>query len=102
MAVVTIEVPDDVSAKLNRTGSDTSAVLRLAAAFSLCSRGELATSQAARLAGMTYADFLEAAARSRVELFPVRIEELTEEINRGFTLGGQRLADHPSGQGGPR
>lgn len=56
--------------------------MRLAAAFSQCSRGELATSLAARPAGLTYADFLEAAARAKVELFPIDIEELKREIAR--------------------
>jgi hypothetical protein len=39
------------------------------------------------LAGLTYADFLEAAARAKVELFPIDSEELKEEVTRGFTLG---------------
>jgi hypothetical protein len=60
----------------------------------------LSTSQAARLAGMAYSGFLEAAARAKITLYPVNMEELAEEIRRGFTLGRQRLADHPAGQGG--
>ncbi|CAN5168376.1 hypothetical protein BH10PLA2_BH10PLA2_18180 [soil metagenome] len=61
--------------------------LRLSAAFSLCKQGQLPTSQAARLAGLPYADFLEAAALAKVELFPVDLEELKEQINLGYTLG---------------
>jgi predicted HTH domain antitoxin len=87
-------------ARLKNGGHDSGEALRLAAAFSLCSRGELSTSQAARLAGMTYDGFLEAAARDKVVLFPVDLEELWEEATRGFTLGRQRLAHHPAGQGG--
>ena len=87
MASVTLEVPDDVLARLKRAGHEASADLRLAAAFSLCSRGKLSTSQAARLADMTYAEFLEAAARAKVELFPIDVQEFKEEISRGFTLG---------------
>jgi len=96
MANVTMELPDDVLAKLRNAGTDAGAALRLAAAFSLCSRGELSTSQAARLAGLSYADFLAAAARARIELFPVNREELLEEVRCGFTLGRQRLADDPA------
>src|SRR5438128_9462432 len=98
MANVTLEIPDDLLARLQKDGQEASHELRLAAAFSLCSRGELSTSQAARLAGLTYADFLEAAARAKVELFPVDLQELKEEIGRGFTLGRQCLADHPANQ----
>jgi predicted HTH domain antitoxin len=100
MASVTMVVPDDLLVKLQNGGSEAGETLRLAAAFSLCSRGEVSTSQAARLAGLTYADFLEAAARAKVELFPVDLEELKEEISRGYTLGRQRVAGHPAGPGG--
>jgi predicted HTH domain antitoxin len=100
MASVTVEVPDELIAKLKSDGSQVGDTLRLAAAFSLCSRGELSTSQAARLAGMTYGDFLEAAARAKVVLFPVDLEELKEQATRGFALGRQRITHHPAGQGG--
>lgn len=96
MASLTLEIPDDLLAKLKTPNRDAAHELRLAAAFSLCSAGELSTSQAARLAGMTYGEFLEAAARAKVVLYPVDIEEFKEEIDRGFTLGRQRLADHPA------
>src|SRR5580704_16237293 len=100
MASVTMAIPDDLLARLKTGGSDPGEALRLAAAFSLCSRGELSTSQAARLAGLTYADFLDAAARAKIELFPVNLDELKEEINRGYTLGRQCVAGHPAGPGG--
>ncbi len=100
MASVLMQIPDEVQEKLQNGGRNVEGGLRLAAAFSLCQRGELSTSLAARLAGLTYADFLEAAARAKVELFPVDLEELKEEIGRGYTLGRQRVADHPAGKGG--
>jgi len=87
VASVTVEVPDDLLAKLKNERGEPGETLRRVAAFFLCSRGELSTSQAARLAGMTYGDFLEAAAHAKIELFPVDFEELAEAINRGHTLG---------------
>jgi predicted HTH domain antitoxin len=102
MAILSLDVPDDLVNKLSSTGTEAGPILCLAAAFSLCSRGELSTSQAARLAGLTYADFLEAAARAKVELFPVDLAELKEEISRGFTMGRQRVTDHSAGQNRPR
>ena len=92
MALVNLLIPDDLVKKLASVSSNIAGTLSLAAAFSLCSRGELSTSQAARLAGLTYADFLEAAAHAKIELFPVNLEELKEEISRGYTLGRQRVA----------
>ena len=55
----------------------------------------MSTSQAARLAGLAYADFLDAAAEAHVELFPVDFEELEEAIARGNSLGRQRVASDP-------
>jgi predicted HTH domain antitoxin len=100
MASVTVQVPDDLLVKLTDGGREPGEALRLAAAFSLCSRGELSTSQAARLAGLTYADFIEAAARAKIELFPVDLEELKEEISGGYTLGRRCLASYPPDSGG--
>jgi predicted HTH domain antitoxin len=100
MATVMVEIPDNLMAKLKNEAGEPGETLRRAAAFSLCSRGELSTSQAARLAGLTYADFLEAAARAKIELFPVDFEELTEAINRGHTLGRQCVTGDPAGPGG--
>lgn len=100
MASVTVEIPDDLLVKLRIGGSEPGEALRLAAAFSLCSRGQLSTSQAARLAGLAYADFLEAAGQAKIELFPVNLEELKEEISRGYTLGRQCVAGDLAGAGG--
>lgn len=102
MAVVTLEIPDEVMARLTDGGREPGATLCQEAAFSLCRRGELSTSQAARLAGLTYTDFLELAARAKVELFPVDLDEFMEEVRRGYTLGRQRVAGHPAGPGETR
>lgn len=100
MATITMQVPDDLLPKLKNSGLDVSEEIRLEAAFSLCSRGALSTSQAARLAGLFYADFLEAAARAKVQLFPVDLDELAEAVNLGHALGGQCVAGHPADPGG--
>jgi hypothetical protein len=97
MANVTLDIPDDVLVKLKSGGVEPGKALRLAAAFCLCRRGELSTSQAARLAGLAYADFLEAAAQARFELFPVNLEELKEETSIGYTLGRQCVAGDLAG-----
>ena len=100
MATVTFEIPDELLAALPSAPEEAAGAIRLAAAFYWCSRGELSTGWAARLAGLPYAGFLEAAGRHKVDLFQYTIEELTDQINRGYTLGRQRLADHPAGEGG--
>jgi hypothetical protein len=79
MATATTMIPDDLLAELQGGGEEPAETLRLAAAFSRRSRGEPSTSQAARLAGMTYGDFLEAAARAKVALYP-NLEELAAAL----------------------
>ena len=99
MATVVLQIPDELQTTLNRSGKDLGESLRLSAAYSLCQRGELSTSQAAKLAGLTYADFLESAAQAQVELFPVDFDELQEAIERGQSLGRERIANHSAGEG---
>ncbi|MBI2478501.1 MAG: UPF0175 family protein [Planctomycetia bacterium] len=82
MSTVTLELPDDVVQVLSATGNDITQEVRLALAFNLCSRGELSTSLAARLAGLSYAAFLNAAAQRHVELFPVDVDDLKRDPGR--------------------
>jgi hypothetical protein len=89
MANVMVEIPDDLLGRLKNEIGEPDETLRRVAAFFFCSRGELSTSQAARLAGLTYGGFLEAAAQAKVVLFPVNLEQLKEEGTRGFTMGRQ-------------
>jgi predicted HTH domain antitoxin len=84
MGKVTLEVPDDLLAKLATGKQDVSQALRLAAAFSLCSRGELTTSQAARLAGLSYVDFLSEAGQAKVDLFQYTLEELDQQLTHAL------------------
>ncbi|HEY7326473.1 MAG TPA: UPF0175 family protein [Gemmataceae bacterium] len=99
MAMVKFELPDELLAALPCAPEEAAATIRLAAAFFWCSRGDLSTGWAAQLAGLPYAGFLEAAGQHKVNLFGYTIEELTEQINRGHTLGRQHLADHPVREG---
>lgn len=94
MAILTFELPDELRAVLPCAPEEAAAAIRLAAAFFWCSRGELSTGWAAQLAGLPYGEFLEAAGQQKVDLFGYTIKELTEQINRGYALGRQHLADH--------
>jgi|SRR5579884_245055 len=99
MAKVTFELPDELLAALPCAPEEATAAIRLAAAFFWCSRGELSTGWAAQLAGLSYREFLEAAGQHKADLFGYTIEELTEQINRGSTLGRQHLTDHSVSEG---
>jgi hypothetical protein len=98
MAKVTFELPDELLAALPCAPTEAAPAIRLAAAYFWCSRGQISTGWAAQLAGLPYSGFLEAAGQHKVDLFGYTIEELTEQINRGYALGRQHLADHSVGE----
>ena len=100
MSQVMLSIPDDVEETLTTHHQTIGDRLRLEAAYSLCSRGALSTSLAARLAGMSYSQFLESAALEKVELFPLDFAEFGEEVLHGYTMGSQRLAGHSAGKSG--
>jgi predicted HTH domain antitoxin len=87
MATVTFDLPDALLAALPCPRDKADCEIRLAAALHWCSRGEISTGWAARLAGLTYADFLAEAARRKVELFAVDIEELKQALARPLPEG---------------
>jgi predicted HTH domain antitoxin len=87
MATVTIQVPDDQLCDLGNSAEEAGQTLRLAAAYHLCSRGQMSTSKAAHLAGLTYAEFLQAAVRDKVDLYHYDIAEIQEEIVRPLQPG---------------
>jgi hypothetical protein len=97
MATATLNVPEDLVVQLSSGGRDPARILQLAAAFFLCNRGELTVRRGARLAGLTYQEFLQASVRYKVEIFPIDLEELKEEIEQGFTMGRRHPTDDPPG-----
>lgn len=87
MATVTIEVPDDQLQDLGANADEAAKTLRLAAAFHLCGRGQISTGRAARLAGLSYTEFLETAGRHNVDLYHYDIDEIKAEIARPLPPG---------------
>jgi predicted HTH domain antitoxin len=83
MPTITFDVPDDVDIPATDRAQDLGSEVRLAAALHWCSRGELSTSQAAQFAGLSYKEFLAAAASRNVDLFQVNIDEVKQELARG-------------------
>jgi predicted HTH domain antitoxin len=87
MAAVALDLADE---DMQLLGGDSEAVgkaLRLAAALLLCSQGRISTGRAARLAGLTYAGFLEEAERNQVALFDADLEDLKHEVARPLPEG---------------
>ena len=96
MARVTMEIPDDLLLKLKNGGCGAGKELRRSSVF-LVQSWRTVHQSGCGLAELTYADFLDAAAQAKVELFPIDLAEFKEEIRRGYTLGRQGVADHAAG-----
>jgi predicted HTH domain antitoxin len=87
MTTVAFALPDDLAEALGNDPEAMGHEIRLAAALYWCSRGEMATSKAAQLAGLTVAEFLAAAARENVDLYHYDIKEIEAEIARPLPEG---------------
>jgi predicted HTH domain antitoxin len=87
MATIILELPDDQLEGLGDDIHTAAQTIRLAAAFHLCSRGGISTSRAARLAGLSYAGFLEAAVTHGVDLYRYDNAEIKEELDRPLPEG---------------
>lgn len=87
MQTLPIELPEDQLGFLGTNPVEAAQSLRLAAAFHLCGRGAISTGRAARLAGLSYTEFLEAAVRQKVDLYHYDIEDINEEITRPSPSG---------------
>lgn len=87
MPTVSFELAEDQLRDLGTNPSEATRKLRLSAAFHLCGRGQLSTGKAARLAGMSYTEFLEEAVRQNVDLYHYDIEDIKEEVTRPLPSG---------------
>ncbi len=83
MQTVTIELPEDIFAAMRRSPDEFAREMRLAAAIHCYSRGELSQERAAQIAGLDRTDFLLALAERRVDVFPIDLKSLEEELKRG-------------------
>ena len=82
MAILKIELPDEVYTALRRSPTEVQKDVHLAAAIYWYSHGLLSQERAAMIAGLDRTDFLMALARERVDAFHVDPEELAREISR--------------------
>ncbi|WP_218080519.1 UPF0175 family protein [Anthocerotibacter panamensis] len=83
MALVTLDLPDDVFADLCLTPEEFVEDLRLAAAIYWYQRSEVSLRRAAQIAGLERTGFLEALARHRVDVFDVDVAQLRRELEGG-------------------
>jgi predicted HTH domain antitoxin len=83
MVQVLIEVPEDALAALRKGPQDFARELKLAAAVKWYELKLLSQERAARIAGLSRAEFLDALGRFGVSPFQYGPEEILEEAGRG-------------------
>ena len=82
MKTLTVDLPDDVFAVLRRSPAEVSVDVRLAATIDWYRRGLISQGRAAEIAGVSRADFLDALAVRKIDVFQVDIDDLRREIDR--------------------
>lgn len=83
MATVSFEIQDEELCKFDKTPEQFAQAVRLAAAMFWYDLEEISIGRAAAVAGIPYADFMEALAAAKIETFKVDIDELRQELARG-------------------
>jgi predicted HTH domain antitoxin len=83
MTTLAIDFPDEVFSSLKYTPNEFAKQMRLASAIHWYSKGKISQEKAAMIAEMDRVDFLEALAREQVEVFPVDMNALQQELANG-------------------
>ena len=82
MVQMTIDMPEDVLAALRRDPESFARELRLAAAVKWYELKAVSQERAARIAGLSRAEFIDALGRFRVSPFQCTAEEIVREAER--------------------
>ena len=83
MAMVTMNVSDEVLTSIRRSPREFVRELRLAAAIHWYTLGRISQEKAASLADMDRTDFLLALAQDNQDAFAVDFDDLKRELDRG-------------------
>lgn len=83
MTTLAVDLPDEVFSSLKYTPSEFVKQMRLASAIHWYAKGKISQEKAAMIAEMDRVDFLAALAREQVEVFPVDIDSLQQELENG-------------------
>ena len=89
---ITIHYPPDLDESVHTTPEEVQQQIRLMAALKMFELGKLASGKAAELAGLSRADFFDACARYRVNVFNYPPEDIEMEIRQDLETA-VRLAD---------
>jgi predicted HTH domain antitoxin len=80
MTTLTIELPEEAFSALRRSPPEFTRQMRLAAAIHWYARGEISQEKAAFIAGLDRADFLDALAAERIDVFQVDVDSFQRQL----------------------
>ncbi|HLX10607.1 MAG TPA: UPF0175 family protein [Thermoanaerobaculia bacterium] len=80
MAVVTIDLPEELYATLRRSPRELTRDVRLAAAIEWYRSGLISQGRAAEVAGVPRADFIDALAARKVDVVQVDLDALDQDL----------------------
>jgi predicted HTH domain antitoxin len=82
MAVVTIDLPDEIYATLRRSPRELARDIRLAAAVDWYRSGLISQGRGAEIAGVPRADFIDALAIRKIDVVQVDLDVLEQDLGR--------------------
>jgi predicted HTH domain antitoxin len=82
MTAVSVELPDEVFSVFRQTPPEFVRNMQLTAAIHWYARGKISQEKAALIAGVARADFLDAVAAERIDVFTVDFDTLAAELAR--------------------
>jgi predicted HTH domain antitoxin len=82
MAILTIEVPEKISASLHRSPDELERDVRLAAAIDWYRQGLISQGRGAEIAGIPRADFIDALAERKVDVVQIDLDSLERDLDR--------------------
>jgi predicted HTH domain antitoxin len=100
MTAITIEVPGDAFAALNRSPRELGQEMRLAAAMLWYTQGRISHEKAAQFAGISRIALIDALAEAKLPAFHVDVVELMEEVEGARQADRECLASGVPGPGG--
>ena len=80
MAVLTIDLPEDIFATLRRSPRELEKEVRLAAAIDWYRQGLISQGRGAEIAGVPRADFIDAMAARKIEVVQIDLEALERDL----------------------
>jgi predicted HTH domain antitoxin len=80
MAVVTIDLPEELYATLRRSPRELALDVRLAAAIDWYRRGLISQGRAAEIAGVRRADFIDALAARKIDVVQIDLDAMEQEL----------------------